>query len=79
MSVKVIRISKLPWTVGAKELAAYCSTHGPIRRVKLPINYETGFPLGYATVQFANEEARALFLDKKHFLEGQQVRVEGGV
>jgi len=67
-------LRNVPWTVGKREIAAFCSEFGKVTSVKMDYDKSNGMHRGWAVVEFGTKDGLSSLLSKdKHFLEGNWV------
>ncbi|XP_061599711.1 SRA stem-loop-interacting RNA-binding protein, mitochondrial [Cololabis saira] len=70
-------VSRVPWTVQAKEMREYFTQFGAVKKCLLPFDKETGFHRGFCWVSFSSEEGISNALQKDpHVLEGSKLQVQ---
>ncbi|CAH1263733.1 SLIRP [Branchiostoma lanceolatum] len=70
-------VGRVAWTVGQKELKEYFTQFGPVKKIRLPWNKDTGFHKQYAIVQYRTEEGMNNALGRDtHLLEGNKMVVQ---
>ncbi|XP_076002820.1 SRA stem-loop-interacting RNA-binding protein, mitochondrial [Genypterus blacodes] len=70
-------VSKIPWTLAAKEVREYFGQFGQVKKCALPFNKQTGFHRGCCWIGFSNEEGVSNALQKDpHVLEGAMLQVQ---
>ncbi|XP_030574895.1 SRA stem-loop-interacting RNA-binding protein, mitochondrial [Archocentrus centrarchus] len=70
-------VSKVPWTVAAKEMKEYFGQFGAVKKCLLPFDKETGFHRGFCWIGFSTEEGLNNVLQKDpHMLEGVKLQVQ---
>ncbi|XP_026164779.2 SRA stem-loop-interacting RNA-binding protein, mitochondrial [Mastacembelus armatus] len=70
-------VSKIPWTVGSREMKEYFGQFGQVKKCLLPFDKETGFHKGFCWVGFIAEEGLNNALQKDpHIVEGVKVQIQ---
>ncbi|KAK1793164.1 hypothetical protein P4O66_011566 [Electrophorus voltai] len=70
-------VSKIPWTLGTKEVKEYFGQFGHVKKCLLPFDKGTGFHKGFCWIGYTTEEGLHNALHKDpHVVEGTKVQVQ---
>lgn len=71
-----IHVINIPWTVSRHELTLYFSQFGCVVDAFVAFDKQTGLHKGHGYIAFLKKEHLSAALQKKHFLEGNDLVLE---